>query len=201
MIGLTGQTGAGKTTVCHAFKERGYAVISADEISHEVLDTDQECLRELLEVFPQDILFPDGRVNRKRLGDLVFASECKRRLLMDITYPYITARILDRILELSEEGCELILLDAPTLFESRADDFCELVVSVTSPQELRLQRIIQRDGLTQEQAIRRIAAQHSESYYTSRSDYVIRNEGDLPLLQTMAAEISNVIKEYCCHGR
>ena len=200
VIGLTGQTGAGKTTVCKAFAERGYAIIDADAISREVTNTDPDCLAELVEVFSDTILDEHGALNRKRLRDIAFQSECKLSLLTDITYPYITARILDSINALSGQGLVLVLLDAPTLFESRADDFCELVISVTSSREMRMRRIMARDGLTEEQARSRMAAQHDDSFYTSRSDYVIENDGDLVLLETTAREVSDRIWEYC-HDR
>lgn len=199
IIGLTGQTGAGKTTVCKAFVDQGYEIINADAISRDVTNFDNDCRAELLEEFSSAIFHEDGTLNRKCLSELVFADADKLKSLTDITYPYITARILRAINDLSEQGADIILLDAPTLFESRADDFCELVICVTSGDELRLRRIMERDGLTLEQAKQRIAAQHDVSFYTSRSDYVINNDGDLDRLTTMAKEVSEKIWEYY-HG-
>ena len=196
VIGLTGQSGAGKTTVSRVFSQNGFAVIDADIISREVTEKGQPCLTELSEAFGSDIINPDGTLNRKRLGSIVFFDREKLRQLNGIIYPYIIYRIISRIDELSEEGRELILLDAPTLFEANADDLCDLIISVTADESIRMSRIIARDGITPEAAKKRFESQYSEHFFVNHSDFVIINNKTPDVLAAKAEEVAGKIKEY-----
>ena len=97
---------------------------------------------------------------------------------------------------MAQEGKKLVLLDAPTLFESRADDFCDLIISVTADEASRLKRITERDGITEEQARKRFSSQHTETFFQNRSDYIIINNKTVPVLIEKAKEVSDKIKEY-----
>ena len=196
VIGLTGQSGAGKTTVSRVFSQNGFAVIDADIISREVTEKGQPCLTELSEAFGSDIINPDGTLNRKRLGSIVFSDREKLRQLNGIIYPYIIYRIISRIDELSEDGRELILLDAPTLFEANADDLCDLIISVTADESIRMSRIIARDGITPEAAKKRFESQYSEHFFVNHSDFVIINNKTPDVLAAKAEEVAGKIKEY-----
>ncbi len=196
VIGLTGQSGAGKTTVSRVFSQNGFAVIDADIISREVTQKGQPCLTELSEAFGSDIINSDGTLNRKRLGSIVFSDREKLRQLNGIIYPYIIYRIISRIDELSEEGRELILLDAPTLFEANADDLCDLIISVTADESIRMSRIIARDNITPEAAKKRFESQYSEHFFVNHSDFVIINNKTPDVLAAKAEEVAGKIKEY-----
>lgn len=196
IVGLTGQTGAGKTTVCKVFKEKGFMVINADAVSRNVTEKDSPCLNELCLFFGKDILFEDGSLNRRKLGDIVFSDKKKLEILNSITYPYITSEILADIEQLSAEGHRLILLDAPTLFESRADDFCELIISVISREELRIERIIKRDSISRESAKNRIDSQLKEEFFRNNSDFIIKNNEDIENLFEVAREVADKVKDY-----
>lgn len=196
VIGLTGQSGAGKTTVSRVFSQNGFAVIDADIISREVTEKGQPCLTELSEAFGSDIINSDGTLNRKRLGSIVFSDREKLRQLNGIIYPYIIYRIISRIDELSEEGRELILLDAPTLFEANADDLCDLIISVTADESIRMSRIIARDNITTEAAKKRFESQYSEHFFVNHSDFVIINNKTPDVLAAKAEEVAGKIKEY-----
>ena len=196
VIGLTGQSGAGKTTVSRVFSQNGFAVIDADIISREVTEKGQPCLTELSEAFGSNIINSDGTLNRKRLGSIVFSDREKLRQLNGIIYPYIIYRIISRIDELSEEGRELILLDAPTLFEANADDLCDLIISVTADESIRMSRIIARDNITPEAAKKRFESQYSEHFFVNHSDFVIINNKTPDVLAAKAEEVAGKIKEY-----
>ncbi len=196
VVGLTGQTGAGKTTVCRIFIENGFAVINADMVSRFVVEKDKPCLLELVEMFGNDIIDSDGELNRRKLADIVFSDKSKLEILNSICYPYITSEILSRIRSLSENNQKLILLDAPTLFESRADDFCEIVISVISRQENRLARIMERDGITEEEALKRINSQYDEKFFIDHSEFIIKNNKDMKNLYNVAKEVSDKVKDY-----
>lgn len=196
VVGLTGQTGAGKTTVCGVFEKKGFCVINADKVARRVVEKGSPCLRELCDCFPHGILLPSGELNRKRLGEIVFNDPKKLELLDSIMYPYITGEILKQIRLCSITGKKLILLDAPTLFESRADDFCELIISVLAKEQHRLARIMERDDLTEEQARSRMKSQHTETFFKQHSDFIIKNNRTSSELHAVAKEVADKIWDY-----
>ena len=188
VVGLTGQTGAGKSTVSRLFAESGFCVIDADQIARAVVHKGSRCLLELTECF-SDILLPNGELNRKALAKQAFQNKKNLELMNSIMYPYIMGEILRQIHHHSRMGQKLILLDAPTLFESRADDFCELIISVTA-------RILQRDSITEEAAQARMDAQLPEQFFVEHSDFIIKNNKDCRNLEVVSEEVIAKIKEY-----
>lgn len=196
IVGLTGQTGAGKTTISQMFADDGFAIINADKVARQVVTPHSTCLNELCECFGNEILLPDGNMNRAKVAEIVFSDACKNEILGSIMYPYILKEILLQIRAYAAEGKTWLLLDAPTLFESHADDFCTLVLSVLAEPSIRIQRIMKRDGLTEEQAKKRMNAQLSEQYFREHSDFVICNNGSQELLCEMTREVIENIREY-----
>lgn len=201
VVGLTGQTGAGKSTVSKVFSDNGFAIINADLISRKVVEKGTKCLEEIVDIFKDDILNSDGTLNRKALGNIVFTDKTKLEMLNTIIYPYITSEILKEIKHFSDSGQKLVLLDAPTLFESHSDDFCEVIISVLADEEIREERIINRDGLTRKQANDRMNSQLDAEYFASHSDYVIENNDTLESLSSISKEVSDKIKYYYYHIR
>lgn len=201
VVGLTGQTGAGKSTVSKVFSDNGFAIINADLISRKVVEKGTKCLEEIVDIFKDDILNSDGTLNRKALGNIVFTDKTKLEMLNTIIYPYITSEILKEIKHFSDSGQKLVLLDAPTLFESHSDDFCEIIISVLADEEIREERIINRDGLTRKQANDRMNSQLDAEYFASHSDYVIENNDTLESLSSISKEVSDKIKYYYYHIR
>ena len=195
VVGLTGQTGAGKSTVSRVFADNGFAVINADMIARKVVEKGSKCLDEIADFFGSSVISDDLTLNRKALASIVFSDKAKLETLNTIIYPYITGEILGRIRECSDSGKKLILLDAPTLFESRADDFCEIIISVLADADIRKARIISRDGLTPEQAQRRMNSQLDEAFFESHSDYIIHNNGQLETVNGISKEVSDKIRD------
>lgn len=193
VVGLTGQTGAGKSIVSNLLVNRGYRVIDADIVARQVVDKGAKCLIDLVLAFGIEILEADGTLNRRKLGALVFSDKAKRAELNKITFPYIQEEILMQIGQLRQKEDTPIFLDAPTLLESGSDAFCDKVVSVIAPLELRMQRIVSRDQLSRQEAENRIGSQHDDAYYTSRSDFVIHNGGDLSELRVQVLEMLNKV--------
>ncbi len=196
VVGLTGQTGSGKTTACRIFKENGFAVINADRIARSIMEPEMVCLKEVSDFFGSIILNDDGSLNRQKLADIVFNDSKKLEVLNSISYPHITSEILALIRQNSENGKKLILLDAPTLFESRADDFCEIIISVIADEDVRLKRIMARDSLDETQARSRMNAQHTEKFFVDNSDFIIKNNTDIKKLDDIVKELSDKIKGY-----
>lgn len=192
VLGLTGQTGAGKSTVSGIMKNLGCTVISADKIAREATQTGSECLKRLADCFGYDIINNDGSCNRKRLAQKAFSSRKSTDLLNSITHPWILRRTAEYISECKSNGSDIIIFDAPQLFESGGEKMCDIVVSVTAPTEIRLSRIMNRDGINKDEALLRINAQFDESYYTSGADYVI--DGSQPLGQ-VKEQVTGIIAE------
>lgn len=199
VVGLTGQTGAGKSTVSSVFRQNGFAVINADHIARLVVEKGSKCLDEIADFFGNGILNSDGTLNRKALAAIVFTDKAKLEMLDTIMYPYITQEILSQIRSHSENGNKLILLDAPTLFESRADDFCEIIISVLADSEVREKRIISRDSLTIKQARERMNSQLDEEFFVEHSDYIIKNNDTIDSVYGISKELSDKIKFYYYH--
>lgn len=195
VVGLTGQTGAGKSTVSKIFASNGFAVINADIVARQVVEKGSKCLAEIEEFFGTDVIDGDGNLDRKKLAGIVFSDKAKLETLNTITYPYITGEILRQINEFVEHDRKLILLDAPTLFESRADDFCEIIISVLADADIREKRIIQRDGLTSEQARKRMDSQLDEEFFSTHSDYIIHNNSNIETVNGIAEELSEKIRD------
>ena len=182
VVGLTGQTGAGKTTVSEAFRKNGYAVINADLVAREVT-ADPYVTKRLGELFGADVLNEDGTLNRKVLGNKVFSDPNELLKLNTVLHPMIVKRIEEIIETLAQSGQKRILLDAPTLFESGANRLCDKTLAVLADEELRKKRIMERDGLTEAEALRRIKAQHPASYYRTKSSFTLRNNGTAEQLE------------------
>ena len=195
VVGLTGQTGAGKSTVSKVFADNGFAIIDADKVARTVVEKGSPCLAEISDFFGEGILRADATLDRRALAAIVFSDKTKLDSLNTIIYPYITGEILRQIREHSSNGEKLILLDAPTLFESRADDFCEIIISVLADPELRENRITVRDGLTSDEARKRMNSQLDEEFFRSHSDYIISNNGSLETVTGISKEVSDKIRE------
>ena len=194
VVGLTGQTGAGKSTVSEILISRDYPVIDADVVARRVVSKGKKCLLELALEFGIEILNVDGTLNRKKLGETVFTDKQKRIRLNQITFPYIQEEILNEVERLRQKGVPVIFLDAPTLFESGTDQYCNKVVSVIAPQTVRLERILERDPITPQEAQSRMRSQHDDAFYTQKSDFVIQNNGDLSELRVRVMEMLDFIE-------
>lgn len=192
IVGLTGMSGAGKSTACKVFSENGWAVIDCDIVARKVVEKGKPALCEISEHFGREILFSDGGLDRKQLGNLVFSDARRLNELNELIYPYISYEIISRAEEYIMNDCMNILLDAPTLFESGADGLCDKIVSVTAPIECCIARIMERDKLTAEQAENRLKSQHSEEFYHEKSDFCVNNNGDTVQLKQ---KIGTIIKE------
>lgn len=194
VVGLTGQTGAGKSTVSRLLAQQGFPVIDCDEVSRYVVANEKRCLADLALTFSIAILEADGTLNRKRLGNIVFGNPDRLARLNEIIFPYIRAEIDRRLTAFAETGAALVILDAPTLFESGADAVCDAVVSVIAPVEQRLNRIIVRDHLSDDEARQRIASQQPDEFYASRSKLVLQNDGDAEELHVKVLEVAELLR-------
>ena len=188
ILGLTGPTGSGKGLLAAWFAARGAAVIDCDRLSREVTQAGSPCLQELVAAFSEEILCADGSLDRAALARRAFASDAARQTLNRITHPHILALARKRAQEAIAAGVPLVVMDAPTLFESGLDADCSHTAAVLAPQEMRLRRILQRDGLTEDAAKQRMAAQPNDTFYRERATTVFCNDGTPSDLYRQAEE-------------
>lgn len=195
ITGLTGMSGAGKTTACGVFRNEGFCVIDCDIVARRVVDCGKPALAEIDRSFPEGVITPEGALDRRKLGSIVFSDREKLALLDRIIYPYITFYITAAIRELARIGGNMIMLDAPTLFESGADVLCDVIVSVTADRESCAARIMKRDGITREQAEQRLGSQHDARFFRSRSQYCVENNGDTAGFEEQLKKTAAAVKE------
>lgn len=194
IVGLTGQTGAGKSTVSALLSSRGYRVIDADLVARQVVEQGSQCLVDLVCEFGIEILEGDGTLNRRKLADIVFRDAAKRKVLNRIIFPYIQKEIVEVLEGCRQTGEPIVFLDAPTLIESGTHQFCDKVVSVLAPQQIRLKRLLARDAdLSLEAIENRMSAQHDDTYYTTHSDFVIHNDGEESALRVQILEMLDLV--------
>lgn len=178
-IGITGPTGSGKTTALNALKRLGVCVLDTDAVYHELLADSGELKAELQGRFGSGILDGEGRIDRKKLGAIVFADPDALLDLNAITHRYITAEVDRRAARAEAEGARGVAIDAIALIESGMGTDCDTVVSVLAPAPVRVERIMARDGISEEYARSRIAAQKSDEFYVENSDHVLLNDGSV----------------------
>lgn len=174
IVGLTGPTGAGKSTLKETAKRLGFDVIDCDVTARKATDI-AECRRALAKAFGDDILDKQGNLIRQKLAQKAFCSPDKTELLNTVIFPYINALIEEEILLLESDK---VLLDAPTLFEAGADRLCDRVCAVLANIEKRKERIISRDGLNETDALLRINAGKPDEYYKQKTQNIIYNDSD-----------------------
>lgn len=198
IIGLCGGSGSGKSTVAAIFAAAGIPVLDADAIYHEMISHASPCTKEIAEALGSEVLTPEGALDRAKTAELVFSGEGaeeRRKKLNVVTHRYILEEVRRRIAEEEKKGTFAVLFDAPLLFESGFDAECNTVVCVSADENVRLSRIVVRDGIDRETARLRFATQFSDNYLISHSDYHIINNGDTEELAEAAGRIVRKILE------
>lgn len=183
IIGLTGGTGCGKTTALQQVALRGGCALDCDAIYHELLQTDPALLQAIAAHFPAAV--PEGVLDIKALGKLVFADRRKLEKLNFITHRFVAQVVNTRLEQARQAGCPLAAIDAIALLESGLAARCDVTVAVLAPEALRVQRLLAREQISEEYARARIRAQKDDQYYTSQCDYVLYN--DCPTREAFAA--------------
>ena len=174
VIGITGGTGSGKTSALNAIRDLGGVVIDCDAVYHEMLNQDAE-LRHAIEVKFHGVFNSDGSLNRKKLGELVFENKERMAQLNEVIYQFLVPEVQRR----ARDG-NLTAIDAINLIESGVGELCDRTVAITAPAELRVRRIMARDGIDERYARMRISAQKSDEFYRSKCDYELSNTADTP---------------------
>ncbi len=174
VLGITGGTGSGKTSALEAIRDLGGVIIDCDAVYHEMLDKDAD-LRHAIEVKFHGVFNSDGTLNRKKLGELVFENKERMAQLNEVIYQFLVPEIQKR----AREGY-LTAIDAINLIESGVGELCDRTIAITAPAELRVRRIMARDGIDERYARMRMSAQKSDEFYRSKCDYELSNTAETP---------------------
>ena len=177
IIGITGGTGCGKTTLLTEIEKLGGLVLDCDAIYHDLLRSDKAMLSAIENRFPGVV--EDGQLNRKKLGAIVFADKQALQDLNVITHGAVKAAVLCKL----ESQPALAAIDAIALFEGGLAELCDLTVAVTAPVEARVKRLMARDNIPEDYARSRIAAQHDANWFRERCDEILENDGNLDTFQ------------------
>ena len=172
IIGITGGSGSGKTTLLNLIRSSGGLILDCDAIYHELLLSDREMLAAIDTRFPGTV--ENGILDRKKLGAVVFSDENALLDLNAITHGAVKQEVLRRL----ESAPSLAAIDAIGLFEGGLAEICDVTVAVTAPEEHRIQRLMERDGISEDYARSRIAAQKPQEWFCSHCDRVLENDGD-----------------------
>jgi len=187
IIGITGGTGCGKTTLLNLIASRGGLILDCDAIYHELLISDKKMLSAIENRFPGVV--ENGALNRKKLGTIVFADEIALLELNHITHAAVKQEVLRRL----ETAPKLAAIDAIGLFEGNLAELCDVTVAVTAPEEERVKRLMLRDSISESYARSRIRAQHSEEWFRERCDHVLSNDGTLDAFATICLAFLDTI--------
>ncbi len=193
VIGITGPTGAGKTTVLNVLARFGAVIVDCDALYHDMLEHDEFMLGELKTRFGEGVFGTDGTLRRKALGDIVFGDPCALADLNAITHRHILRELDGRIERTEREGRPAIALDAIALIESGLGDRCDVTVAVTADDELRVRRIMDREGIPEEYARKRAASQKPSVWFEERCGHTLRNDGSKAELEGKAWALFSTI--------
>ncbi len=185
VLGITGGTGSGKSTVAEILKSNGALVVDADIVARKVVKSGKPALSEIEEKFGRGVILSDGELDRKKLGQIVFSDSKKLSILNDITHKYIIADIKSFV----EENDGFLVIDAALLFQTELYKLCDKTLCVLASKSLRQERIEKRDNLSSELAKNRIFSQNEEEYYRQRADYVLVNDGSIEDIKNKAESI------------
>lgn len=178
IIGITGSSGAGKSTICEILqKEYNVKIINADKIAKRLSCKGTSYINEIIEKFGKDIVDEKGELKRKKLAQIIYNNSDKRKELNNCTFKYIKKEIEEEIKEIEKN--EIIIIDAPLLFECGLDKLCDKVIGVISKRDLQIERIIARDNIDYNQAESRLNAQEDNEFYIKKCDAIIENNNDI----------------------
>ena len=189
IIGLTGPTGAGKSSAAKLCEKFNLQLVDCDLVARKAVEKGSDGLKALAKAFSRGILNPDGTLNRKALAKIAFSAPDKTQLLNDTIFPFIE----ELVLKDTKKGNTL--LDAPTLFESGINKICFKTIAVLCDKQIRKERIMKRDNLTSDEALLRMNAGKNDDFYIKNADYIIyNNNGEGEFLKQFEATVTEILK-------
>ncbi len=176
VVGLTGNTGSGKTTVAKLFESLGAVIIDADQIGRKALDHHEKLREQVISVFGKSITDDNGAINRKRLGAMIFSDPEKKTFLNTLIYPYLWPEVRKRIEEQKKTEARLIVVDAALIFEAGIESWFDAIIVVAADPEICMDRIMMRDGISRTDARNRMNSQINQDDKIEKADHVILND-------------------------
>lgn len=189
VLGVTGQSGAGKGEFCKQMIKKGVVCLDTDKTAREVVMPGTKCLAELCEHFGNEILNDDGTMNRKTVAATVFSNKKELEFLTKTTHKYIIEKIKKWLFECEIAGEKIVIIDAPQLFDAGAEEYCNFTLCVLADKNIRLKRIKMRDGIDEKSALARMQNQKDDAFFKEKCDYVVYNNGTTEQLEECANKI------------
>ena len=189
VIGLCGGSGSGKGAVSSIFAKNGYLTIDTDMVYRDITGKKSQCFDALVAEFGNEILNQNGILDRKKLGDIVFSDREKLKKLNSIAHKHVLSEVRASIENAATADFKGVVVDAPLLFESGFDSDCDLVIAVIASKDIRIERIMKRDSISFEAALKRVNSQLSDEFLISRADFLIENNGDTEALEDTVKNI------------
>ena len=184
VIGLTGSIGTGKSEVSRMLRSLGAEIIDADQVGHEAYTPNSESWQEVVKTFGEEILQPGGEIDRRKLGSLVFSDPEELAKLNGIMHPRMARMVADKLEAFRDEGVEVVVVEAALLFEAGWDSLVDEVWATDSAVDTVVQRLRDRNGMTEEEVLKRIGSQMDREERLERADLVVDNSGDVDTLET-----------------
>lgn len=191
VIGITGGIASGKSHVVDVISKMGYEVIDSDKISYELSLKGNKVYNEIINTFGEEYVLSNGEIDRKKLGRLIFNSEKDKQKLNEISHPYIIKEIKKR---LKESQGSIVFLDIPLLYEAKLEYLCDKIICVYLDKTKQIERLMARDGIDYEYALKKINSQIDLQIKAKQSDYIINSYGSLEQTKTITKNLIEKIK-------
>ena len=196
LIGLTGGIATGKSTVSAMLKKAGAIIVDADRIARDVVKKGLPAYREIVAQFGTEVLLPDGEINRNMLGDIIFNDHQKKQLLNSIVHPYVNEEVNRQIIQIQKTHPNaVIVLDIPLLIEAGMHDDLSEIIVVYTPQDIQIQRLMQRDRISEADALARVQSQMSIEEKKQQATLVIDNSGTIENTRRLTLDIFKRLKD------
>ena len=192
VIGITGSSGSGKTTVCKIIKKLyNSEILDADKVAKELSnDVNSDYYREMVKLFGKECLLEDNMLNRKKIAEIIYQDEAKRESLNNLTFNYVVKKMKKDLSEIKDK--DLVIIDAPLLYEAGVDKLCDKVIAIIAEKSNKVKRICLREGIDELFAKKRLLIQNEDDFYINKADYVIYNNKDFKELEE---SIKKVLEE------
>ncbi len=194
VVGITGGIASGKSNVCQVIKKLGYPIISCDEITRNNYEIGGKIYNVVLERFGNEYLLEDGNIDKKKLARLIFNNQSAKMLINSITHPIIKDELLEEIAKY-DDG--LIFVEIPLLYEAKFDTICDIVICVFLSQKYQVERLMEREGIDEDFALKKIHSQMDLYMKKSLADYVIDSKGNFNETEKQVIDVINKIKKEC----
>lgn len=192
VIGITGSSGSGKTTVCKIIKKLyNSEILDVDKVAKELSnDVNSDYYREMVKLFGKECLLEDNMLNRKKIAEIIYQDEAKRESLNNLTFNYVVKKMKKDLSKIKDK--DLVIIDAPLLYEAGVDKLCDKVIAIIAEKSNKVKRICLRDGIDELFAKKRLLIQNEDDFYINKADYVIYNNKDFKELEE---SIKKVLEE------